>query len=80
MSINNFRRLRQPILVAVLIERLALDILHDEVWLTIIRLTRIDQARDIRMIEARKNLPLSAEAHAQIGSVRTVDYFDRNLA
>ena len=69
MSMNSFSALAQvePPLVAVLIERLALDVLHDEVWLAIVRLACIDQPRDVRMIEARENLPLGAEAHAEIG-------------
>jgi hypothetical protein len=32
------------------------------------------------MIEARQNLPLGAEAHAQISSLRAIDYFDCDLS
>ena len=35
-------------LVAVLIERLAFDVLHYQVRLAVLRLARIDQSRDVR--------------------------------
>ena len=70
----------EPALVAVLIERLALDVLHDQVWLAIVRLAGIDQSRDVRMIQARENLPLGTEAHAEIGCSCAIDYFDCDLA
>ena len=54
-------------LIAILIERLAFDVLHYQVRLAILRLACIDQSRDVRMIEARENLPLGTEAHAEIG-------------
>ena len=67
-------------LIAVLIERLAFDVLHDQVRLAILRLACIDQARDVRMIEARENLPLGTEAHAEIGGGRAIDNFDGDLS
>jgi hypothetical protein len=48
--------------------------------LAIICFTGVDQSRDVRMIETRKDLPLSAETHAEIGSLRAVDDFDSNLS
>ena len=50
------------------IVRLAFDVLHYQVRLTVVGLARIDQSRDVRVIEARENLALGAEAHAEIGS------------
>ena len=32
------------------------------------------------MIEARENLTLGAEAHAEIGSSRAINYFDGDLS
>ena len=82
MSMNSLSRLRRSsrLLVAVLIERLALDVLHDQISLAVVRLAGIHQPRDVRMIQARENLPLGAEAHAEICGSCAVDYFDCNLA
>ena len=70
----------EPVFIAVLIERLAFDVLHYEIRLAIIRLASVDQSRDVRVIEARENLPLGAKAHAEIRGGRAIDDFDRDLS
>ena len=47
---------------AMLQQRLALDVLHDEIGLARLRRPSVEQPRDVRMIERRRDLPLSAES------------------
>jgi hypothetical protein len=42
--------------IAVDVDRLAVDILHDDVWCAVGRRAAVEQARDIRMIERRQDL------------------------
>src|SRR5690242_9909341 len=52
---------RQLAPVAVLVDRLALDVLHDKVRQAAIGAARIEQAGNVGMIEHRENLALAAK-------------------
>ena len=56
------RRDRQTLLVAVLVDRLAVHVLHDEVRRTLGRRTAVEEAGDVRMVQFGENLALGAEA------------------
>ena len=53
---------REALLVAVLHEREALDVLHDEVGQPVLRLAAVEDLGDVRVVERGENLPLVAEA------------------
>src|SRR5690606_35963186 len=70
----------QAMLVAVFVERLTMDVLHDEERLSFCGFSSVDETRDIRMIETCQDLPLRTEALARIAmDRRRVDDLDRNL-
>ena len=43
-------------------ERLALDVLHDEVRLAGLGRAAVEEPRDVRVVQRRRDLPLAAEA------------------
>ena len=66
--------------VRILIHGLAVDILHDEVRASVLDLTGIQQLGDVLVIQAREDLPLGPQAHAEIGVHRCpVNDLDRDL-
>ena len=50
------------LLVAIVVDRQPLDVLHDEVRQAVLGRVAVEQARDVRVIEAGEDLPLVAEA------------------
>ena len=58
--------------IAVAIERLAVHVLHHEVGIAFLGFARVDQARDVRVIQAREDLALGAEAQAELALHRAV--------
>ena len=60
--------LAQPELlpIAIAIQRLAVHVLHHEVGIAFLGFARVDQARDVRVIQAREDLALGAEAQAEL--------------
>ena len=52
--------------IAIAIERLAMHVLHDEVGLAFLGFAGIDQPRDVGVIQAGEDLPLGAEAQAEL--------------
>ena len=50
------------VLGAIRVDRLAFDILHDEIRATVIRSAAIEQASDARVLHPRQHAPLLAEA------------------
>jgi len=56
---------RQLVLVAIFVQRLARNVLHDKVGLAFLCATTINQARDVGMIEVGQDLPLRLEARAR---------------
>ena len=52
----------EPALCAVFDQRLALDVFHDEIGTPVLRQAAVEQARDIRVRQARQDLPLAHEA------------------
>jgi hypothetical protein len=72
-------RCRELMVIAVAIDRHALDVLHDEVRKPVGRRPAIEQARDVRMIEVGENLALVAEATQYRLSIHpALDDFDRD--
>ena len=70
----------QRIRVAVGVNRFALHVLHDEVGQSVIGRSAVDQARDVRMIELRQNLPFIAKpAEDVLGVEPAPNELDRNL-
>src|SRR5688572_27560550 len=71
---------RQRVLVAILVDRQALDVLHDEIRQAVLSGVAIEQACDVRMIETGEDLPLVAET-AQHGFRihAALDELDRGL-
>ena len=70
----------QALAVAIPVQGLTMDVLHDEIGMTSVDFARIDQARDVRMIEAREDLALGAKPRTK-ASVHgiAIDDLDRNL-
>ena len=62
------RARREAVLVAVAVDRLAVDVLHDEVRLAVVGHAAVEQPRDVRMIERREDLSLGAEAVASMSA------------
>ncbi|WP_291229478.1 hypothetical protein [Dokdonella sp.] len=54
------------------IDALAIDVLHGQPGTAVGPHAPIDQVRDLRMLQARQNLPLTHEAPGQIGRQHTV--------
>ena len=52
---------RQVATVAVAVERLALDVLHDEVGQPVVGGAAVEQPGDVGMLEAGQDLPLAAK-------------------
>src|SRR5579864_3787172 len=71
---------RQLVIVAILIQRLALDVLHNEVRLAIFRAAAFQQAGDVGMLEAGENLPFGFEASQRKPGVEAAAHtVDRDL-
>ena len=65
------------------IDRLSVDVFHHQIRMTVIAASAIDQPGDIRMVEARQNLSLSAKTGSDVGAPLTAnpvaDQLDRHL-
>ena len=71
---------RQPLLVAVAIDRHALDELHHEVRLAVGGRAAVQQPRDVRMIQRGQRLALGLEpAHDAVGIRPRPDHLQRRL-
>ena len=68
---------RQRALVAVRVDRLALDVFHDEIRLAARRRAAVEQARDVRMLQRREDLPLAREVREHLGVGHAADQLDR---
>lgn len=65
---------------AILIERKALDVFHDEIGQATFGRAAVEQTRDMRMIEARQNLPFLAKTLQDgIGIHPALDELERDL-
>ena len=70
----------ERIRVAVGVDRFAVHVFHDEIRESVVGRPAVDQARDIRMIELRQNLPLGAETPDDIVRVEPApNDLDRDL-
>ena len=70
----------QRMRVAVGVNRFAVHVLHDEIRQSVIGRSAVDQARDVRMIELRQNLPFIAKpAEDVVGIEPSPNELDRNL-
>src|SRR5262249_11057097 len=49
----------------------ALNVLHDEIWRSIVRRAAVEELRDIRMLKAGEDLPLAAKASQDEVGVET---------
>jgi hypothetical protein len=66
--------------LAVFVEGQSLDVLHHEVRQSVFGRVAIEQARDVRVVEARKDLPLIPEsAQHRICVHAALDELDRGL-
>ena len=71
---------REAAAVAVLDQRLALDVLHDEVGLAAIRRAAVEEARDVGMLEGGRDLALAAKSLArEVARHAGPDELDRHL-
>ena len=71
---------REVATIAILINRFARDILHDEIRKTVFGRARIKQSRDMRMVEVRENLPLIAKMAQHFFCIHpALDELDRDL-
>ncbi len=71
----------EPLTLAVRIERLAFDVFQHEVRLLCLQDARIQQTRDIGMVQPRENAPLLLEAlFGGAADPRRMDEFDRDDA
>jgi hypothetical protein len=69
----------EPPLVAVGVDRLALDVLHHQVGQPILGRAAVDQAGDARVVERRERLPLAAEALEDVLGIHApLDDLDRH--
>ena len=69
----------QRLAVAVLVDRLPLDVLHHEIRQAVVGRVAIEQARDVRVVEAREDLPLVAEVTQHgVGIHAALDELDRD--
>lgn len=74
------RRRGELIAIAVVIDPQPFDILHGDERSSVGRVTAIEQARDVGMIEPRQDLPFGAKARSQIGMEQTTcDDFQSDL-
>ena len=64
---------------APLVERTALDVLHDEVRRAARRGAAVKQARDLRMLQAGEQLPFARETRGCVGVTEAADQLDRSL-
>src|SRR5579883_3215315 len=66
--------------VAVLVEVLAIDVLHDEIGCAFFVYATVEQAGDIRVLQRRQDLALRAEAGFEMAAAEHgVDGFDRDF-
>ncbi len=73
------RRGVEPVRVAVVDDRLPLDVLHREVRPAVRRAATVEQARDERMLEAGENLALVPEAADDaVGVHAALEHLDRD--
>ena len=69
----------QALRVAVVDDRLALDVLHHEVGQAVRRRAAVEQAGDVRVLEAGEDLPLVPEApHDRLGVHAALEHLDRD--
>ena len=70
----------QRVRVAVGVDRFAVHVLHDEVGQAVVGRSAVDQARDVRMIELRQDLPFVAKtAEDVVGIEPAPNELDRNF-
>ena len=70
----------ERVLVAILVDRQPLDVLHDEVRQAVLGRAAVEQPRDVRVIEASEDLALVAEAaQHRLRIHAALDELDRDL-
>lgn len=71
---------RKSVLVAILVDRLTLDVVHDDVRLTSLGRSAVHEPRDVRMLEGGQNLPFLPEPADDVLAGETATHeFDGNL-
>src|SRR5205814_7580 len=60
------------------VDRIALDVLHDEVWQAIVGGPSVEQAGDVRMLEPGEDLPLTPEVPNDLLAVRPAHDLQRH--
>ena len=71
---------RQAVGIAIAVDGLAIDVLHDEVGAAVFRRAAVEQARNIGMLEAGEDFPLGAKAAQDVISVEpAAQQLDRHL-
>ncbi len=66
--------------IAIAIERFAVHVLHHEVGIAFLGFAGVEQARDVRVVQAGEDLPLGAEAQTELALHRAaVDDLDCDL-
>ena len=72
---------RKLVVLAILVDGLAFDILHYKVRKAVLCRSAIEESGDVRMIETGEDLPLIAKAaHNKVGIHAPVDEFDRDTS
>ena len=74
------RRHRQAMLTAMLVDRLAIDIFHDEVGFALVAGAGVEQPRDARVLQIGLYLALGAEALLESGTCGAGQQLDRHLS
>src|SRR5262245_20296367 len=70
---------RKPMRAAVLVDRLAIDVLHDEVRNTVVSCPTVEETRNIRMCKAGQDLPFVVETPQHgIRIHAALDHLDRD--
>ena len=71
---------RESPAVAVGVDRLAVDVLHDEVGRAVRRAPAVEQPRDVRVLQRRQDLPLHAQPALHLAREHAAaDQLDRDL-
>ena len=53
---------RQPVMITIARDRLAIDVLHHEIRIPVFGIAAVEQPRDVGMIEVRQDLTFATEA------------------
>ncbi len=59
----------EPLRIAPAVDRLAVDVFHDQVRMAVRRRAAIQQARDVRMVEAGEDLPFAFETAHELARI-----------